>query len=235
MRGNGGGALDEAISFTGLFVPRAPVAQQRGLDGKITVSSTPEGVPAWDGPLAVLIDEGSAAATEIFAGAIQDYGKGLVIGDRSVGRTSVQTLISLDRFASKPSVHYGDLKLTVAQVFRVSGATFEQGGVMPDIDIPGVIDPSGSAGRLAFPAVPIKAATFSKRGEVAGLLPILSQRHEARTAADAPYQAMLRARVQAFEAGESAGVDIRGVQMREALRVVSDEVELLRTRPVAGR
>jgi len=228
MRGNGGGLLAEAIAFTGLFLPQAPVARQRARDGKLSVETTAAGSPAWDGPLAVLIDEGSAAATEIFAGAIQDYGTGLVIGDRSVGRTSVQTVVPLDRFAPKPSVHYGALKMTVAQVFRASGATFEQDGVLPDLTIPGAIDPSGTAGRMVFPAVPVQPADFAKRGDAARMLPLLKARHEARAAASPAYQALLRVRVQAFETGEAADVDVRQVQMREALQVAADMAELAR-------
>lgn len=252
MRGNGGGTLDEAVRFSALFLPDAPIAQQRGHDGKLRVERTAKDAPAWEGPLAVLIDQGSAAATEIFAGAIQDYGRGLVIGDRSVGRTSVQSYINLDRFASSPAVHFGGMKMTVAQVFRVSGATFEQGGVKPDLMIPGVIDPSGSANLLSFPAAPIKPAAYVPRGSQAALLPTLAQRHAARTASDPRWQAMLRERalIEARRGNDevslneaerrqaqkaAAPVDIRQVQLQEGLRVVGDELELLRKDPALAR
>lgn len=232
MRRNGGGSLAEAISFTGLFLTHTPVAQQRERDGKVDVKFAPDGTPAWDGPLAVLIDEGSAAATEIFAAAIQDHGRGIVIGDRSVGRSSVQTVISLDRFATNPSEHYGELKMTIAQVYRANGETFEQTGVVPDIAIPGLSNPSGNAHELAFPAVPINPASFDRRGEIKAVLPALSRRHEARTAGDKSYQAMLRAQA---AGGDVSGADIVRVQLGEALHVVGDEVELLRASPVTGR
>lgn len=215
MRGNGGGSLIEAIDLAGLFLPRAPVAQQRELDGKIKLELAPDGASAWDGPLGVLIDEGSAAATEIFAAAMQDHGRGLVIGDRSVGRATVQTLIGLDRFAPNPSVHYGELKLTVAQLFRVSGVSFEQAGVTPDIHIPGVPDPSGKAHQPGFPTVPVKPAGFEPRGELKALIPLLTQRHASRT--------------------RVAGADIHKVQFGEALHLVADQVDLLRTAPAAGQ
>lgn len=245
MRGNGGGSLEEAVRFSGLFLPGLPVAQQISYDGKLKIETAPREAPAWDGPLVVLIDQGSAAATEIFAGAIQDHGRGLVIGDRSVGRTSVQSMISLDRFSTTPGVRFGELKMTVAQVFRPSGATFEQGGVQPDLLLPGVIDPSGTANQLSFPATPIKAVSYTPLGKPAELAPALAQRHTARTAQDARWQAMLRERaaIEARRASDevslneherreaakaAAAVDIRAVQLQEALRVVADELGLLR-------
>lgn len=225
MRGNGGGSLTEAIGLAGLFLPHAPVAQQRDWDGKIKVESTPDSAPAWDGPLAVLIDGGSAAATEIVAAAIQDHGRGLVIGERSIGRTSVQTVVSLDRFAPSPSVRYGDLRMTVAQVYRVSGATFEQAGVVPDIGIPGVSDAGVAANQLAFPAVPIGSTDYRARSDVKALLPSLSRRHAARVAKGGTPP----------PGGEAAIAEIRKVQLDEALQVVADQVELWRTAPTAGR
>ena len=212
MRGNGGGVLTEAIDFTGLFLPSAPVAQQRTSDGRITVESAPGSAAVWDGPLAVLIDEGSAAATEIFAAAMQDHGRGLVIGDRSIGRSSVQTVISLDRYSPNPSEKYGNLKLTVGQVYRVSGETFEQTGVIPDLVIPGVPDPSGVAHQLGFPSRPLKPLVFSQRPEVKALIPALTQRNRIRTA---------------------AGSDISEAQLGAALHIVGDEVELLRASTMA--
>lgn len=252
MRGNGGGALDEAVSFSALFLPDAPIAQQRQSDGKLSVERSARDALAWDGPLVVLVDQGSAAATEIFAGAMQDHGRGLVIGDRSWGRTSVQTIINLDRFATKPDWRFGELKMTIAQVFRASGATFEQTGVKPDLELPGVIDRRGNANLLVFPAAPVKPVPYAKRGDPQALLPILSQGHEARTASDPGWQAMLRARA-ALEARRSSDevslneeerrqeqksqppVDIRALQLQEALRVVGDELGAMRKDPVLAR
>lgn len=218
MRGNGGGTISEATGLAGLFLPRAAVAQQRERDGKIKVEFAPDGIPAWNGPLAVLIDEGSAAGTEIFAAAIQDHGRGIVIGDRSFGRSSVQTMISLDRFAPNPSEHYGDLKMTVAQVYRATGDTFEQTGILPDIAIPGVPAPSGNAHQPAFPAVPISPTPFDRHGEIKAVLPTLARRHETRMAGNG-----------------AAGADIGRVQLGEALQVVGDQIELLRASPATGR
>lgn len=232
MRRNGGGSLAEAIGLAGLFLPRAPVALQRNFDGKIDVQLTSPAIPAWDGPLAVLIDEGSAAGTEIVAAALQDHGRGLVVGDRSVGRSTVQTLVSLDRLAQDPAEHYGDLKMTVAQVYRVTGDTFEQAGLVPDIDVPGARDPSGRAHQLAFPTKPIKPAGFSPRDDLKAVMPALVQRHHSRTAADPAYQAMLRAR---RDPSFDPGVDPDRAGLAEALQVVGDQVELLGTRPAAAR
>ncbi|MFP5390743.1 MAG: S41 family peptidase [Gammaproteobacteria bacterium] len=231
MRRNGGGWLAEAISFAGLFLPRAAIAQQREPDGKIKLESAPDTDPAWEGPLAVLIDEGSAAATEIFAAAIQDHGRGLVIGDRSFGRSSVQARLPLDRFATNPSEHYGELMMTVAQVYRVSGESFEQTGVTPDIPIPGLPKLSDTAHQLAFPAAPISPAAYKPSGEIKAVMPALSRRHEARTTADTSYQTTLHARSQPSDNKGATRDDILRVQLREALQVVVDEVELLRSSP----
>jgi carboxyl-terminal processing protease len=252
MRGNGGGALVEAVSFSSLFLPDVPVAQQRQSDGKLSVERSARDALAWDGPLVVLIDQGSAAATEIFAGAMQDHGRALVIGDRSWGRTSVQTMINLDRFSTKPEWRFGELKMTIAQVFRASGATFEQAGVKPDLALPGLVDPRVNPNLLAFPAVPIKPVPFAQRGNPQALIPILAQRHEARTASNPAWQAMLRARA-ALEARRTSDevslneaerrqaqktwprADIRAIQLQEALQVVGDELEVLRKDPALAR
>jgi carboxyl-terminal processing protease len=218
MRGNGGGSLSEASGLAGLFLPGSQVAQQRQYDGTVKVESTPEGTAAWEGPLSVLIDERSAAATEIFAAAMQDYGRATVIGDRSFGRSSVQTIISLDRFATNPSLRYGELKMTVAQVFRATGATFEQTGVIPDVEIKGMADPVGSAHQLAFPAAPLAPLAFEVQGDTKALLPALAQQSRKR-----------------MNASAAAGADVGQAQLREALQVAGDPLELVRARPVVGR
>lgn len=252
LRGNGGGSLGEVANLAATFLPDGRVSWQRNLDGKLESDAVPAGEPAWNGLLGVLIDQASAAGTEVFAGAMQDHGRALVLGDSSFGRSSVQTIIGLDRFAPSPAVHYGELKLTIAQVFRAGGSSFEGPGLVPDIPIPGMLEPSGKANRLLFPATPLKVAALAKRADPAAMVPALAALQAARTRGDARYQALLlaRARLEARRARDEVSlndaerrreaaavtpVDLRRVQLDEAVRVMGDAVGLLRKDPALAR
>ena len=142
LRNNGGGSLTEAVELTGLFIDQGPVVQVRESGGRVQVDSDQQAGVAWDGPLAVLINRGSASASEIFAGAIQDYGRGLVIGETTFGKGTVQNLVDLDRWPANEGQKYGQLKLTIAQFFRVSGSSTQHKGVVPDIRFPVTVDAS---------------------------------------------------------------------------------------------
>ncbi|MDN3923284.1 S41 family peptidase [Roseateles violae] len=133
LRNNGGGSLREAIGLTGLFVGKVPVVQTRNAKGEITVEKNVNTDVAWDGPMGVLINRASASASEIFAAAIQDYGRGLIIGEPSFGKGTVQTVADLDKIAKNASPVYGEVKLTIAQFFRVNGGTTQLRGVIPDV------------------------------------------------------------------------------------------------------
>ncbi len=139
LRSNGGGALSEAISLTGLFIDSGPIVQVRDSAGRIRVNVDPDPTVSYTGPLAVMVDRNSASASEIFAGAIQDYRRGLVIGEPTFGKGTVQNLVSLDQH-SRDDVDLGQLKLTVAQFFRITGDSTQHRGVVPDIMFPTAID-----------------------------------------------------------------------------------------------
>jgi carboxyl-terminal processing protease len=136
LRGNGGGSLAEATALTGLFIDTGPVVQVKDAFGKVEVERDPEPGVAYTGPLAVLVDRDSASASEIFAGAIQDYGRGLVIGEPTFGKGTVQTLVDLNRYVPGDSSDLGRLRLTMAEFFRVSGGSTQLKGVEPDIRFP---------------------------------------------------------------------------------------------------
>lgn len=136
LRQNGGGSLAEATELTGLFIGRGPVVQVRDSFRKIEVEMTKGSPLAYDGPLAVLVDNNSASASEIFAGAIQDYKRGLIIGESTFGKGTVQTLVDLNRIAPGTGYDMGKLRLTMAQFFRVNGASTQHRGVEPDIAFP---------------------------------------------------------------------------------------------------
>jgi carboxyl-terminal processing protease len=191
LRNNGGGSLVEAVELTGLFIDKGPVVQQRTAEGRVEVESDTNPGLAWDGPMGVLINRGSASASEIFAAAIQDYGRGLVIGEPSFGKGTVQTLIDLDRFSQSEKVRYGELKMTIAQFFRVNGGTTQLRGVTPDIKLPVTSDIENfgeSSFDNALPWVTIKPATFMPAGDLKELVAPLQQRHEARIAKDKEFQ-----------------------------------------------
>jgi carboxyl-terminal processing protease len=191
LRNNGGGSLDEAIELTGLFIDKGPVVQQRNSTGNITVATDDNAGVAWDGPLGVLINRGSASASEIFAAAIQDYGRGVVIGETSFGKGTVQTLANLDQIVRDDKPKFGELKITIAQFFRVNGSTTQLRGVIPDIKFPTMIDASEfgeSSYDNALPWTQIKAADYTPAGDLTGILPRLIASHDKRISNDKDFK-----------------------------------------------
>lgn len=191
LRDNGGGSLAEAISLTGLFIDQGPVVQQRDANGKITVESDTQAGVAWNGKLGVLINRHSASASEIFAAAIQDYGRGLIIGEPSFGKGTVQSMINMDRISRNEKSEYGELKLTIAQFFRISGDTTQLRGVTPDIAFPSESDGEDqreSGFDNALPWIQIKAADYTQVGNLNDELPILRSQHEYRLKHDKDLQ-----------------------------------------------
>jgi carboxyl-terminal processing protease len=141
--------------------------------------------------MGVMINRGSASASEIFAAAIQDYGRGIVIGEPSFGKGTVQTLINLDRFSQNDKMKYGELKMTIAQFFRINGGTTQLRGVTPDIKLPVTSDAENfgeSSYDNALPWVQIKPATFLPSGDLKELVTPLQKRHDARIAKDKDFR-----------------------------------------------
>ena len=191
LRNNGGGSLDEAIELTGLFIEQGPVVQVRESGGRVTVNSDRKPGVSWDGPLAVLINRASASASEIFVGAIQDYGRGLVIGETSFGKGTVQNMVDLDRWPANEAPRFGSVKLTIAQFFRVAGGSTQHKGVVPDIAFPVSVDASEygeSTYDNALPWTRIAAVPHLQYGNFAPLLPRLQALHAARSAKDKEFQ-----------------------------------------------
>ncbi|MFT4255431.1 MAG: carboxy terminal-processing peptidase [Pseudoxanthomonas sp.] len=191
LRNNGGGSLDEAVDLTGLFIDKGPVVQVRESGGRVSVNADRKPGVAWDGPLAVLINRASASASEIFAGAIQDYGRGLVIGETTFGKGTVQNMIDLDRWPANEAARFGQVKLTIAQFFRVSGSSTQHKGVVPDLAFPVSVDATEygeSKYDNALPWARIAAVPHQQYGNFAPLLPRLETLHAARTATDKEWQ-----------------------------------------------
>ena len=200
LRNNGGGSLRQAVELTGLFVGKVPVVQERNANGDINVETNTTTGIAWDGPLGVLINRASASASEIFAAAIQDYGRGLIMGELSYGKGTVQTVVSLDQIAKNAKPAYGELKMTIAQFFRVNGGTTQLRGVTPDIAFPGGVDAADfgeSSFDNALPWVSIKAANYAAVGDLTDQLPILWALHENRIRHDTGFQYLLEDVLQA--------------------------------------
>ena len=156
LRDNQGGALDEALQVAGLFIETGPIVQIRRSSGRAQVKWDEDPSTAWKGPLGVLVNRGSASASEILAGAVQDYGRGIVIGTRTYGKGTVQNLVDLPSYGGT-----GRLKLTVSQYFRVNGAGVQRHGIVPDVDFEAVAgEAHGGEGDLenALPWAQVEAA-----------------------------------------------------------------------------
>ncbi|MDX1594951.1 MAG: carboxy terminal-processing peptidase [Gammaproteobacteria bacterium] len=176
LRNNGGGSLEEANSLTGLFIRGGPTVQIRNAHGRVAVMRDPDSAFAYDGPLAVLVNRHSASASEIFAGAIKDYNRGLILGSRTFGKGTVQTLKSLD---------HGRLKLTMAKFYRISGGSTQHQGVLPHIPFPELIDVSETGESALDGALPwdtIAPADYEPYTNLAPLVERLQRKHLLRSA-----------------------------------------------------
>ena len=192
LRNNGGGSLSEAIDLTGLFVGKGPVVQVRNANGRVEEGRNTRTDMAWSGPFAVLVNRNSASASEIFAGAIQDYGRGLIIGENTYGKGTVQNLVDLDQMSQSEKPSYGELKMTIQQFFRVDGASTQLRGVTPDIAFPvtGDFAQNGEATNAnALPWASIAAADYTPAADLKPIVPLLLAMHDKRVAHEQPWQA----------------------------------------------
>jgi carboxyl-terminal processing protease len=192
LRADGGGFLPEAQSLTGLFIDRGPVVLLKDSDGKIEQLDDPSPGSVYGGPLVVLVDRYSASASEIFAGAIQDYGRGYVVGQRTFGKGTVQNLMPLtDRWTQNPAE--GQLTITIGKFYRVTGESTQHRGVEPDITLPSAIDMDEvgeSSLDAALPWDTIPSANFQRFESPAPLPPVseLIRKEAERSKADAGFQ-----------------------------------------------
>lgn len=180
LRANGGGSLQEAAALTDLFVDPGPVVQIRQANAVISRNYRSFSPATYRGPIVVLIDRLSASASEIFAAAIQDYGRGIIIGDQSFGKGTVQSIIDLPQ---------GNLKITESKFYRISGDSTQHRGVVPDIELPSLIDKdkvgeSSSSNKNALPWDRIHEAPHDKYFNITSMLPTINERHNARLKTD---------------------------------------------------
>jgi len=203
LREDGGGSLAEAISLTGLFIKTGPVVQVRDTRNQVEVDSDDDPSIAYSGPLAILVDRFSASASEIFSGAIQDYGRGIIIGTQTYGKGSVQSEIELDKVISPTLADmvskvtggdkkeqtggseskFGQLNLTIAKFYRITGNSTQRHGVTPDIQFPSII-PLDKYGEdtepSAMPFDVIAKSDYTKFGDLSPVIPTLRKLHDQR-------------------------------------------------------
>jgi len=195
LRANGGGALTEAVSLSGLFIPSGPVVQVRDNNGKVREDSDTDGVVYYKGPLVVLVDRFSASASEIFAAAMQDYGRALIVGEPTFGKGTVQQYRSLNRIYDQmlrpewPAL--GSVQYTIQKFYRVNGGSTQRKGVTPDIIMPTGTQVTETGEKFEDNALPwdsINAATFVRAGDLKPFGPELLKKHDERIAKDPEFQ-----------------------------------------------
>lgn len=188
LRGNGGGALNESITLTGLFIPSGPVVQVRDSTGRIDVSGDPDPQVHYDGPMVIMIDRFSASASEIFAAALQDYRRALVVGENSFGKGTVQQHRGLARRFDLNANPMGSVQYTMAKFYRIDGGSTQHKGVVPDIQYPSLIDPEEFGESRADNALPwdqIEPVDFQRFGYINDeILAALNAKHAQRVADD---------------------------------------------------
>ena len=194
LRNNGGGALSEAIDVTGLFIEKGPVVQVKNTEGFVEVDKDIDSSLVYSGPLAVLVNRFSASASEIFAAAIQDYERGIVVGEQTYGKGTVQNLIDLNRVSRNSSNKFGQLKLTIAKYYRINGGSTQNLGVVPDITFPSYIDPQEfgeSSETSALPWDQIDPTDFKLYSDLDKILPELILSSEKRRNSDPEFNYLI--------------------------------------------
>lgn len=199
LRTNGGGALTEAVSLSGLFIPSGPVVQVRDNNGRIREDSDNDGVVYYKGPLVVLVDRFSASASEIFAAAMQDYGRAVIVGEPTFGKGTVQQYRSLNRIYDQmlrpewPAL--GSVSYTIQKFYRINGGSTQRKGVTPDLLMPTGVEAAETGEKFEDNALPwdsIKAATYVKTGDVKPLVVQLTKQHADRIAQDCEFQYIMK-------------------------------------------
>jgi carboxyl-terminal processing protease len=213
LRANGGGHLSEATELSGLFIERGPIVQLRETRGTIQQLDDPSPTAVYGGPLVVLVDRFSASASEIFAAAIQDYDRGVIVGQQTFGKGSVQNLFPLDRLMR--GTDNGQLTLTIGKYYRVTGESTQHRGVIPDIELPSMVDTAtvGESSRdTALPWDRIQPTRFRPDTTLAARMNDLRVHQQARAATDPEFRYLLSdiAAVKEIAAQKSVSLNLNG-------------------------
>ncbi len=194
LRNNGGGSLQEVISLVGLFIKNGPVVQVKNADGSIEVDRDPDPGILYDGPMAVMVNRFSASASEIFTAAIQDYGRGIIVGENTYGKGTVQNGIDLNRIVPESDNKFGQINLTIAKFYRVTGNSTQNLGVTPDIQFPSAYpaDKFGESSQAsALPWDKIKSSNFTQFSNIKKYIPALEKKHEERIKDNPDFQELI--------------------------------------------
>ncbi|WP_318388001.1 carboxy terminal-processing peptidase [Enterobacter sp.] len=235
LRTNGGGALTEAVSLSGLFIPSGPVVQVRDNNGKVREDSDTDGVVYYKGPLVVMVDRFSASASEIFAAAMQDYGRALIVGEPTFGKGTVQQYRSLNRIYDQmlrpewPAL--GSVQYTIQKFYRVNGGSTQRKGVTPDIIMPTGNEETETGEKFEDNALPwdsVNAATFVKYGDLTPFGAELIKNHDERIAKDPEFQYIVKdiARFNALK--EKRDIVSLNLAQREKENADEDAIRLAR-------
>jgi carboxyl-terminal processing protease len=234
LRNNGGGSLAEAVNLTGLFIPDGPVVQIRNATGQIEVQRDEDKDLYYDGPLAILINRFSASASEIFSGAIQDYKRGVIVGEQSYGKGTVQNLLDLQRFInSSDDAKPGELKMTLAKFYRVNGSSTQLKGVTPDIALPSAFSAQEygeSAEPSALPWDLIQSTKFQPTDFLdIELLTDLISKHLVRMKTDSEFVDLSTSIEQLKISGEKKEISLN-IDQRKIEQQKEDTLQVARTR-----
>jgi len=183
LRGNGGGSLTEATLLTGLFIDKGPVVQIRDGADRVQVNRDKDGISYYDGPLTVMVDRYSASASEIFSAAIQDYGRGVIVGEHTFGKGTVQQHRGLGRVHDLYEKPLGSIQYTIAKFYRINGGSTQHRGVLPDIAFPSAVDPEDwgeSKEENALPWDQIKKAQYTPLNDISTDIDYLSSLYQQR-------------------------------------------------------
>jgi len=186
LRNNGGGSLREVDELIGLFIKKGPTVQVKGVSGRIYIHKDKDNDITYDGPIAVLVNRLSASASEIFAGAIQDYHRGIVVGTQTYGKGTVQAMMPL---------HHGQITLTQQKFYRISGNSTQNRGVIPDINLPSLYDISEigeSALDGALPWDTIRPTSYQAYPDFSSLVPRLQELHKKRSSKDPDFNFLVK-------------------------------------------
>lgn len=191
LRNNGGGALSEASAFTGLFIEEGPIVQVRDTYGRVKVNSDSDKLIAYEGPLTVLINRYSASASEIFAAALQDYGRAVILGEQSFGKGTVQQHRSLNHIYDLFDKPLGHVQYTIQKFYRINGGSTQHLGVVPDIPFPTAVLPEDTGESVEDNALPwdsIQPVKYETTGQISGTVPILTKSHQGRIKTDPEFK-----------------------------------------------
>ena len=226
LRNNGGGSLYEAVQLTGLFIDQGPVVQTKFSGGKVDVKEDNMKDMAWKGPLMVMVNRFSASASEIFAAALQDYGRAVIVGDPTFGKGTVQNVLPLQEYTNDKENKLGQMKMTIAQFFRINGGSTQNRGVIPDIEFPaspGLDEYGESSYDNALPWSSIQASDYTLFDDLSDEIVFLKKKSRARNKVNFEF-AFLEKEIELYEAEK----DDKSISLSESERKAKSEARKAR-------